>query len=215
MTDPLDALRAPAEPVRPDPVFAERLRQRLFDAVAHALAPDTYHRRSVDAGPEHTAPDPESTDRRGTVMTDTDSGTAAAEAATEYPALTPYIVVDDARRALDWYVSVFGATRRGEPIVNADGTIGHAELGLGDAVLMFAERSELWPDVPVAPPAGPTHSHSLHLQVDEVDELTRRAADAGATVERQPRDQPYGRGSVIVDPFGHRWILLVPPHRTR
>ena len=53
---------------------------------------------------------------------------------------------------MDWYVEVFGAQRRGELHVNADGTIGHAEVGIGDAVLMFAEASGLWPDVPVRAP---------------------------------------------------------------
>ena len=133
------------------------------------------------------------------------------------PTLTPYIVVSDARRALDWYVEVFGAQRRGEPHVNADGTIGHAELGLGDAVLMFAEASDLWPDVPVRAPDSPaTFSHTLHLQVNDVDGTTERARRSGAAVEREPADQPYGRASVIVDPFGHRWILLRrPAHATR
>jgi uncharacterized glyoxalase superfamily protein PhnB len=128
------------------------------------------------------------------------------------PTLTPYIVVSDARRALDWYTQVFGAQRRGEPIVNADGTIGHAEIGLGDAVLMFSEASDLWPDVPVRAPDSPaTFSHSLHLDVDDVDLTTERARRSGAAVEREPIDQPYGRASVIVDPFGHRWILLRRP----
>ena len=128
------------------------------------------------------------------------------------PALTPYIVVSDARRAMDWYIEVFGAQRRGEPYVNADGTIGHAEVGIGDAVLMFAEHSDLWPDVPVRAPDSPTtFSHTLHLQVTDVDGTTERARRNGAAVERPPTDQPYGRGSVIVDPFGHRWMLLRPP----
>ena len=133
------------------------------------------------------------------------------------PTLTPYIVVSDARRALDWYEEVFGAQRRGEPIVNADGTIGHAEVGLGDAVLMLSEASDLWPNVPVRAPDSPaTFSHSLHLGVDDVDETTERARRSGASVEREPADQPYGRAAVIVDPFGHRWILLRPPaHATR
>ena len=127
------------------------------------------------------------------------------------PALTPYIVVSDARRAMDWYVEVFGAQRRGELHVNPDGTIGHAEVGLGGAVLMFAEASDLWPDVPVrAPDSTATFSHSLHLEVDDVDASTERARRRGAAVEREPADQPYGRASVIVDPFGHRWILLRP-----
>jgi uncharacterized glyoxalase superfamily protein PhnB len=130
------------------------------------------------------------------------------------PALTPYIVVSDARRAMDWYVEVFNAQRRGEPHVNADGTIGHAEVGVGDAVLMFSEPSDLWPDVPVRAPDSPaTFSHSLHLEVDDVDGATERARRSGASVEREPADQPYGRASVIVDPFGHRWILLRRPAR--
>jgi uncharacterized glyoxalase superfamily protein PhnB/catechol 2,3-dioxygenase-like lactoylglutathione lyase family enzyme len=115
---------------------------------------------------------------------------------------------------MDWYVEVFGAQRRGEPHVNADGTIGHAEVGIGDAVLMFAEASDLWPDVPVRAPDSPaTFSHTLHLQVEDVDASTERARRGGASVEREPADQPYGRGSVIVDPFGHRWMLLKPPAR--
>ena len=130
------------------------------------------------------------------------------------PTLTPYIVVSDARRAMDWYVEVFGAQRRGELHVNADGTIGHAEVGIGDAVLMFAEHSDLWPDVPVRAPDSPTtFSHTLHLEVADVDGTTERARRNGAAVERPPTDQPYGRGSVIVDPFGHRWTLLRPPAR--
>jgi uncharacterized glyoxalase superfamily protein PhnB len=130
------------------------------------------------------------------------------------PALTPYIVVSEARRAMDWYAEVFGARPRGELHVNADGTIGHAEVSIGDAVLMFAEASDLWPDVPVRAPDSPaTFSHTLHLEVDDVDASTERARRGGASVEREPTDQPYGRGSVIVDPFGHRWMLLRPPAR--
>ena len=129
-------------------------------------------------------------------------------------ALTPSIVVSDARRAMDWYVEVLGAQRRGELYVNADGTIGHAEVAIGDAVLMFSEASGLWPEVPVRAPDSPaTFSHSLHLDVNDVDAATERARRGGAQVEREPADQPYGRSSVIVDPFGHRWILLRRPAR--
>jgi predicted enzyme related to lactoylglutathione lyase len=121
-------------------------------------------------------------------------------------------MVSDARRAIGWYAEVLGARRRGADYVNADGTIGHAELQIDDAVLMLAEPSDLWPDVPVSAPDNPvTFSHTLHLQVDDVDGTTERARLAGAAVERPPTDQPYGRGSVIVDPFGHRWMLLKPP----
>lgn len=140
-------------------------------------------------------------------------GDTMTETVIQTATLTPYIVVSDARAALDWYVAVFGATRRGEPHVNEDGTIGHAEVAIGGAVLMFAEASPLWPDVPVAPPADPPgrHSHTLHLMVSDVDSLAARAVERGASLERPPTDQPYGRGAVIVDPFGHRWILLRTP----
>lgn len=190
MTDPFEspffeALREPVTPVDPDIGFALALRMRLSREV---------FRSSGGTMPNQT------------VAPQVERQPAWA------PALTPYIVVSDARRAVDWYVEVLGAQRRGEPIVNADGTIGHAELGLGDAVLMLSEASDLWPNVPVRAPDSPaTFSHSLHLDVADVDGTTERARRAGASVEREPVDQHYGRNAVIVDPFGHRWILMRPP----
>ena len=187
MTDPFEALREPVTPVDPDPDFAGRLRMRLTREV-FAPPGGTVSQQTVATGVEREPAWP--------------------------PALTPYIVVSDARRAMDWYVEVFGAEPRGELYVNADGTIGHAEVGIGDAVLMFSEASGLWPDVPVRAPDSPeTFSHSLHLEVDDVDASTERARRSGASVEREPADQPYGRASVLVDPFGHRWILLRRPWR--
>ncbi|HEY3954645.1 MAG TPA: VOC family protein [Streptosporangiaceae bacterium] len=187
MTDPFEVLREPVTPADPDPGFAGRLHTRLA--------------REVFAHPG------------GSMSQQTVAARAEREPAWP-PALTPYIVVSDARRAMDWYAEVFGAQRRGEPYVDADGTIGHAEMGLGDAVLMLAEVSDLWPDVPVRAPDSPVaFSHTLHLEIDDVDAVTERARLAGASVEREPTDQPYGRGSVIVDPFGHRWMLLRPPAR--
>jgi uncharacterized glyoxalase superfamily protein PhnB len=195
MTDPSEApffaaLGEPGAPVDPDLSFAEVLRLRLTREV-FASSGGTMSQQAT---------------------------TARVERETAWPAaLTPYIMVSDARRAMDWYVEVFGATLRDEPYVNADGTIGHAEVAIGDGVLMFAEHSDLWPDVPVRAPDHPaTFSHTLHLEVDDVDGTTERARRSGAAVERPPTDQPYGRGAVIVDPFGHRWMLLKPPaHATR
>ena len=190
MTDPFGTLREPVTPVNPDPGFAGRLRTRLTREV-FASQGETMTQQSIETRVEREPAWP--------------------------PTLTPYIVVSDARRAMDWYVEVFGAQHRGELYVNADGTIGHAEIGIGDAVLMFSEASGLWPEVPVRAPDSPaTFSHSLHLEVDDVDASTERARRDGASVEREPADQPYGRRSVIVDPFGHRWILLRrPAHATR
>ena len=185
MADPFEVLREPVTPVDPDPDFAGRLRMRLTREI-FAPTGGTMSQQSVTTPVEREPAQP--------------------------PTLSPHIMVSDARRAMDWYAEVFGAQRRGEPHVNADGTIGHAEVGIGDAVLMFAEASDLWPDVPVRAPDSPvTFSHTLHLEVDDVDASTERARRGGAAVEREPVEQPYGRGSVIVDPFGHRWMLLRPP----
>jgi uncharacterized glyoxalase superfamily protein PhnB len=197
MTDPFEALREPVTLADPDPDFAGRLRQRLT--------------REVFAFPGGTMS--QETMSEETVLQQTAATRAEPEPAAS-PALAPYLVVSDARRAMDWYIEVFGARRRGELYVNADNTIGHAEVSIGDAVLMFAEASGLWPEVPVRAPDSPaTFSHSLHLDVDDVDGITERARRSGATLEREPADQPYGRSSVIVDPFGHRWILLRRPAR--
>jgi len=187
MTDPFEALREPVTPADPDPSFAGQLLRRLA--------------REVFAS-------------SGGTMSQQSSAIPVEREPARSPALTPYIVVSDARRAMDWYVEVFGAQRRGEPHVNADGTVGHAEMGIGDAVLMLSEPSGIWPDVPVKAPDNPTSfSHTLHLEVEDVDGTTERARHGGASVEREPVDQFYGRGSVIVDPFGHRWMLLRPPAR--
>jgi uncharacterized glyoxalase superfamily protein PhnB len=187
MTDPFEALREPVTPVDPDPDFAGRLRLRLT--------------REVFA-------------TTGATMTQQTAAIRAEREPAPPPALTPYIVVSDARRAMDWYVEVFDAQRRGDFHVNSDGTVGHAEVGLGDAVLMFSEASDLWPNVPVRAPDSPaTFSHTLHLEVADVDGTTERARRNGAAVEREPADQPYGRAAVIVDPFGHRWTLRRPPAR--
>lgn len=121
------------------------------------------------------------------------------------PAITPYIMVSDARRALDWYVEVFDAERRGEPIVMPDGSIGHAELGIGDAVLMLAESSE------ISTAATEPNLFSLFVSVPDADAAVERAVADGAQLERPLADYPYGRMGVIIDPFGHRWMVDTPP----
>ncbi len=138
MNDPLTSLYRPSPVIDPDPAFAARLRRRL-----ERLLLDT---------------------SGGTTMTDTE--TTQSEPAWP-PALTPYIMVADARAAIDWYVTVLDGHRRGDPYVMDDGSIGHAEIGLGDSALMLAEGSP--PDIPVGPPTGGLFSHTLHLQVPDVD----------------------------------------------
>jgi PhnB protein len=117
----------------------------------------------------------------------------------------PYLIVRDCPAAIDFYKRIFGAEeimRLAEP----NGRIGHAELKLGDAMIMLAEEH---PDRGVLSPLayGGTGSF-LHLHVANVDEMTKRSAEAGAKILVEPKTQFYGeRSSKIEDPFGHVWML--------
>jgi uncharacterized glyoxalase superfamily protein PhnB len=117
--------------------------------------------------------------------------------------LFAYLCVRDAAKAIEFYRQAFGAEekfRLNEP----GGRIGHAELVFGGATLMLSDE---FPEHGVLAPAtdGAT-GVSIHLHVDNADEVMKRAAAAGATVERAPQDQFYGeRSGTLRDPFGHRW----------
>jgi uncharacterized glyoxalase superfamily protein PhnB len=126
-----------------------------------------------------------------------------------YHAVTAYLAVADARAAIDWYVDIFGASRRGEPIVMDDGRVGHAEIRIGDTVLMLADEL---PEIDVlAPPARGGTSVSFVVYVPDVDDTYRRALAAGAVRERPPADQFHGsRAGWLRDPFGHRWSISTP-----
>ncbi len=122
-------------------------------------------------------------------------------------AAVPYLAVKDARRALDWYVEVFGAQVVGEPIVMPDGRVGHAELSLTSGMLYLADES---PDIGVTAPRPGQVSVSLMLPVDDADAVRARAMTAGASGDREPYDGYGTRNAWIVDPFGHRWGLNSP-----
>lgn len=120
-----------------------------------------------------------------------------------------YLCVRGAAAAIDFYARVFGARERFRWADPESGHIGHAELELGPGVLMLADEH---PEAGIRSPLayGGT-GVTLHLHVGDVDALTRRAADAGATVLRPPADQGHGeRQSRIRDPFGHEWLLGGP-----
>jgi uncharacterized glyoxalase superfamily protein PhnB len=106
-----------------------------------------------------------------------------------------------AARALEWYERVFAAERRGDFIVDPDGEIGHAELAIGDSVLMLGEdrRRDAYPPG--------SRRYSLFVRVPDADATVGRAVAEGAHLERPVSDEPYGRTGVVVDPFGHRWIV--------
>lgn len=122
---------------------------------------------------------------------------------TAEPTLTPYLGVPDGRAAIAWYSDAFEARQVGEPYLMPDGEIGHADLEIRGARLFLAGG------VTQRPPGG--YVYSLHLSVPDVDAVVARAVQLGADLERPPVDEPYGRGGVVIDPFGHRWILLTPP----
>jgi uncharacterized glyoxalase superfamily protein PhnB len=121
--------------------------------------------------------------------------------------IRPYICTKDARAAMDWYVDAMGAKVTYEPIVMDDGRIGHVELSFGGATVMM---SDAYPEIHVeAPVEGRGAAVTLYLTTDDVDGLTGRAVEGGATLDRGPEDSGHGRTAVFRDPFGHRWMLGV------
>jgi PhnB protein len=120
-------------------------------------------------------------------------------------ALTPYLTVQGAAAALDWYRDAFGAVE-GFRVVGDDGRVGHAEVTIGGARLMLSDE---YPEIGVLSPASlGGASAAMHLGVADVDAAFERAVAAGATALQPPADQPHGsRHGTLVDPFGHRWML--------
>jgi uncharacterized glyoxalase superfamily protein PhnB len=121
-------------------------------------------------------------------------------------ALVPYLVVRDARAAMNWYAEAFGAHTVGDPYLDGD-RIGHAELEIAGATVYLADP---YPEMGLTGPEDGRVAVSLHLTVADVDAAVARAETAGATVERPATDAPYGRTAVVLDPYGHRWMLQAP-----
>lgn len=119
--------------------------------------------------------------------------------------LSPYIVVQGAARAIDFYCRVFGA-REDFRLTEPSGKVGHAELLLGDTRLMLADE---YPDFGALAPASVGGTPvSLHLYVADVDAIMALAEETGATVLRAAKDEFYGdRSGQLLDPFGHRWQI--------
>jgi PhnB protein len=121
----------------------------------------------------------------------------------ETQSVSAYLIVKGAARALDFYTRAFGAQevfRLAEP----GGRIGHAEFRIGNSTVMLADE---YPDFGALAPSSLGGSPvSMHLLVDDVDDVMRRAVAAGATQLRAPKDEFYGeRRGMLSDPFGHQW----------
>ena len=123
----------------------------------------------------------------------------------DYPRVIPYLSVDGAGAAIDFYTAVFDATERMR-MPGPDGKIGHAELEFGDAMVMLADA---FPDMGGQTPKGLGGTPvTVMVYVENVDAVFARAVAAGATVEREVGDQFYGdRAGQFVDPFGHKWFV--------
>ncbi len=177
MPDPFEALRAPITPADPDPAFAARLRARLVRAL------DLPRGVAVSTS---TISEPRIQARLGAAI--------------------PYLTVQDGRRAIDWYVRVFGAELAGEPYWMPDGKLGHAELSIGAGALYLAEEF---------PPAlrAPTPEFSstgLAITVEDVDATIATAVENGGRLSGTVYENYGYRSGTVFDPFGHRWMIRTP-----
>jgi PhnB protein len=131
-----------------------------------------------------------------------------------YHSVTPYLTVDDAAEAIDYYKKVFGAKERVR-MEAPGGKVGHAELEIGGSLVML---SDPFPQASTRSPKelGGT-SASVFLYVEDVDAVVKQAVDSGATVTMEVADQFWGdRFGSVQDPFGHVWSIAthvedVPP----
>jgi PhnB protein len=124
-----------------------------------------------------------------------------------YRRVTPSLTVAGAVKALEFYGAVFGATERMR-FPGPDGTIAHAEVQIGDSVVIVEDEDPQRGTK--APPHGglPGSPASLFIYVEDVDAVIARAVELGATLQRPAEDRFYGdRDGYIVDPFGHGWTV--------
>jgi PhnB protein len=122
-----------------------------------------------------------------------------------YPQVTPYLCVDGADRAIEFYSKVFGATERMR-MPAPDDKVGHAELQVGDGIIMLSDE---FPEMGARSPktVGGTPV-TISVYVEDVDRVFDQALQSGATALRTVENQFYGdRSGQFEDPFGHRWSV--------
>lgn len=120
-----------------------------------------------------------------------------------YPRVTPYLIIDGASAAIDFYTSVLGASERMRMSAPGD-KVGHAELEIGESVIMLADEA---PEMDALCPGtvGGTPV-TLHVYVEDADVVFANAIEAGAKELQPVEDKFYGdRSGSFEDPFGHRW----------
>ena len=119
--------------------------------------------------------------------------------------ITPYLGFKDAPAAIDFYTKAFAAKERFR-LTEPSGKICHAEIAIGDAVLMLADEYPDWGHLSAQTLGG--CPIALHLYVADVDAFIERAVKAGATALRPIEDTFFGdRSGQIADPFGYKWMI--------
>ncbi len=123
-----------------------------------------------------------------------------ADTLATYPTVTPYLVAPDADAELKFLESAFDA-KQSMCERNADNSVMHAEVTIGDSLIMLGQAGDQWRATPAA----------LYLWVENVDEIYSRAIAAGATSQSAPEDKPYGhRNAGVVDVNGITWWIGSP-----
>jgi PhnB protein len=123
-----------------------------------------------------------------------------ADTTTTYRTVTPYLLVTDANAELEFLTAAFGATEV-SCHRNQDNTVMHAELMIGDSLIMLGQAGGQWKPREAA----------LYLWIDDVDATYRTALRAGAKSESEPEDKPYGhRNAGVIDPNGVTWWIAAP-----
>jgi uncharacterized glyoxalase superfamily protein PhnB/predicted enzyme related to lactoylglutathione lyase len=182
VSDSFDALAADTTAIEPDRRFADALRRQLITELG---APMTDTATSPQADVD--------------LLADLNAITNS---------VTPYLCVNGAAAAIDFYVAAFGAVEH-HRLVGDDGRVGHAEIIIGSSRLMLADE---YPEFGVLSPTsrgGSSTTFTVH--VPDVDQAFARALQLGATELRPVEDQFYGaRQGTLVDPFGHQWSLSMP-----
>jgi PhnB protein len=131
-----------------------------------------------------------------------------------YHTLTAYLAVEDAAAAIEFYKKAFDAKERLR-MDGPEGSIGHAELEIGDSLIML---SDPFPQSNVRPPSeAGTTTASIFMYSEDVDAAIKKAVDAGATIKTEAEDMFWGdRFGTVTDPYGHVWSIAthkedVPP----
>src|SRR5262245_49833978 len=125
-----------------------------------------------------------------------------------YGTLTPYLVVKNCEKAIEFYKKAFGATVRRVHYGPDKKHVTHADLQIGNSILMLNDEFPEWGVLSPLSPGGGSRSCSIHIYVEDVDTIWQRAVDAGAEIKVPLADQFWGdRYGQLDDPFGHHWSM--------